>query len=99
MLNNRLPYGNAKLYLGIASVLLSPALLGFVLGVISVYLVDKDTKMLHASPGSFSDSAKRNHKSGVTAAWAGFIVSAIMTVLILYLFGKFGTLNPDRFRF
>lgn len=96
MLNDSLPYGNAKLYLGIASVVFSPILLGFVLGVISVYLVDKDTKMLNSNPGAYSDLAKSKHKTGSIAAWIGFALSLALTIAVIYLFGTYGTLSLEK---
>lgn len=93
LLNNRLPYGNAKLFLGIASIIVSPLILGFVFGVISVYLADKDTQMLKSYPNNYSNSAVGNHKQGVILAWVGFIVSFAVTAIIIYLFYTYGTVD------
>jgi hypothetical protein len=96
LLNDKLPYGNVKLYLGIASIVLSPILVGFVLGVISVYLVDKDTKMLNSFRSNYSEEAVKNHKQGVLLAWIGFAVSFIVLCIIIVLFYKYGTLEMSR---
>lgn len=98
LLNDRLPYGNAKLFLGIASIVLSPVIVGFILGVISVYLVDKDTQMLQSYPENYSESAVNNHKQGKIWAWAGFIISVLVTLIIIVLFYKFGTIDPDKIK-
>ncbi|MEZ4804043.1 MAG: hypothetical protein R2852_00760 [Bacteroidia bacterium] len=93
LLNDKLPYGNVKLFLGIASIVLSPIIVGFILGVISVYLVDKDTKMLNSFSSNYSDEALKNHKQGVLLSWIGFVVSFVVLCLIIVLFYKYGTLN------
>lgn len=98
MLNDRLPYGNAKFILGIAAIVFSPALIGFVLGAISVYLVDKDTKMLAAYRNNYSETAVKNHKQGLIIAWAGFVISLVVMIVILYFFGKYGTLDMEKVR-
>lgn len=98
LLNDRLPYGNAKLFLGIASIVLSPVIVGFILGVISVYLVDKDTQMLQSYPGNYSESAVSNHKQGKLWAWVGFIISVLVTLIIIVLFYKFGTIDPEKIK-
>jgi ABC-type Fe3+ transport system permease subunit len=96
LLNNRLPYGNTKLILGIASLVLSPVLIGFILGIISVYLIDKDTKMLQSNRERYNTDALKNHKEGVIFAWIGFAVSTLLTLVIVYLFSKYGTLDMER---
>lgn len=96
LLNDRLPYGNAKLFMGIASIVLSPVIVGFILGVISVYLVDKDTKMLKIYPGHYSESALSNHRQGVIWAWIGFIISVVVTAVIIVMFYKYGTLDIEK---
>lgn len=96
--NDRLPFGNAKLVLGISSIVLSSLIIGFILGVISVFLVDKDSKILKQFPENFSSSAISNHKTGTILAWLGFVVSLIVTIVILFFYGKFGTLNFEEIK-
>jgi predicted Na+-dependent transporter len=85
--NDRLPFGNTKLITGIISIVLSPLLVGFVFGVISVYLVDKDKQILKQFPNNYNQDAVKNHKNGLL-----IVVAAV----ILYFFGKYGTLSPEK---
>lgn len=94
--NDRLPFGNTKLFTGIISIVLSPLLVGFIFGVISVYLVDKDKQMLKQFPNNYNIDAVKNHKSGILISWIGFIISVVVAIVILYYFGKYGTLSPEK---
>jgi Na+-driven multidrug efflux pump len=94
--NDRLPFGNTKLFTGIISIVLSPLLVGFIFGVISVYLVDKDKQMLKQFPNNYNQDAVKNHKNGLLISWIGFIVSVVVAAVVLYFFGKYGTLSPEK---
>jgi hypothetical protein len=95
--NDSLPFGKAKLALGISSIILAFmsafAIIGFVIGVIAVYLVDKDKQMLKQFPDNYSDSAVKKHKTGTILAWIGFIFSTIAAIAVLYFYGAYGTLD------
>jgi|SRR5690606_20330024 len=94
-LNDSLPFGNTKLYLAIASIVLAP-IVGFVLSCISIYLADKDSKMYKLVPDNYNSKALSQHKTGLILSWVGFVVSILFSAIILYYFYEFGTLNIDR---
>lgn len=96
LLNDRLPFGNAKMFLGIAAIVFSPILVGFIFGVISVFLVDKDNKMLKSFPQNYNTSAISNHKTGTILAWIGFVVSLLVAAYILYIFYQYGTFDSAK---
>ncbi|MDP2174955.1 MAG: CCC motif membrane protein [Bacteroidota bacterium] len=100
--NDSLPFGKAKLVLGISSIILSFmslfAIIGFIIGVIAVYLVDKDKQMLKQFPDNYSDAAAKKHKTGTILAWIGFILSTLSAIAVLYMYGVYGTLDLTQIR-
>lgn len=93
--NDRLPFGNTKLFLSIASIVLSPLLVGFILGSVSLYLVDKDNKMYNQNPDSYDQAAISNHKIGTILSWIGFVVSLAVAGVIIYFYYTYGTLDKE----
>lgn len=97
--NDSLPFGKAKFVLGISALVLSVlsfkisffAIIGFIIGVIAVYLVDKDKQMLKQFPDNYSDAAAKKHKTGTILAWIGFVLATIVAIWVLYNYGVYGT--------
>jgi protein-S-isoprenylcysteine O-methyltransferase Ste14 len=100
--NDSLPFGKSKLALGITSIVLSFlsyfAIIGFVVGVIAVYLVDKDKQMLKQFPDNYSDSAIKKHKTGAILAWIGFVIATLAAIAVLYLLGTYGTMDAKEIK-
>jgi hypothetical protein len=100
--NDSLPFGKAKFALGITSIVISFlsyfAIIGFVIGVIAVYLVDKDKQMLKQFPDNYSDSAIKKHKIGTILAWIGFGIATIAAASLLYKLGTYGTIDAKQIK-
>jgi Na+-driven multidrug efflux pump len=93
--NDRLPFGNTKIFLSIASIVLSPVLVGFILGSVSLYLVDKDNKMYNENPEGYDQTALSNHKIGTILSWIGFVISMAVGAVIIYYYYTYGTLDRE----
>lgn len=93
-LNNRLPFGNTKIVLSILAILTSPFFIGFIFGVLALYLAGKDSAMLQSDPIAYGANAKTNHKRGIILAWSGFLLSLVLSGFVLYLFLTYGTVDP-----
>jgi hypothetical protein len=91
-----LPYDKTKRLLGILAIALSPFLVGFILGILAVYLIDKDNRMYQSFPSRYSQIAIKNHQLSKRWATTGFIVSLIISITIIYFYYTYGTINPSR---
>ena len=91
-----LPFGRTKLWLGILAIIFAPVAVGFIFGLIAVFLKDKDKRMYQRFPNTYSDSALKQHKTGSQWAIAGGIISTLFLIAIVYCFYQYGTANPWR---
>jgi hypothetical protein len=96
ILQESLPFDNTKRLLGMLSIVLSPFLVGFILGLVAVYLTDKDKRMYQSFPSSYSENALKKHQISRRWALAGGIASSIFTIVIIYFYYNYGTANPSR---
>ena len=93
-----LPFGRTKLWLGIMAMIFAPVALGFIFGLIAVFLTDKDNRMYQRFPNTYSESALIQHKTGSKFALAGGIISTLFLIVIVYCFYQYGTANPWRLK-
>lgn len=96
ILQESLPFDNTKRLLGILAIVLSPLLAGFILGMVAVYLTDKDKRMYQSFPSSYSENALKKHQISKRWALAGGIISSIFAIIIIYFYYNYGTANPAR---
>ncbi|MFM6982693.1 MAG: hypothetical protein ACKOXF_01075 [Chitinophagaceae bacterium] len=93
-----LPYDKTKRLFGILAIVLSPFLIGFIFGMLAVYLIDKDNRMYQSFPIGYSQIAIQNHQTSKRWATTGFIVSLILSIIIIYFYYNYGTINPARLK-
>lgn len=93
--NDSVPFGMSKIVLSVIAILTSPILVGFIAGVVAIFLTDKDNQMVKSFPNNYSESALKVHNTGKILSWIGFIISVLVAFYVLYNFGKFGTLNKS----
>ncbi len=93
--NDSVPFGISKIVLSIIAILTSPILVGFIAGVVAIFLTDKDNQMVKGFPNNYSESALKTHNTGKILSWVAFIVSVLVAFYVLYNFGKYGTLDSS----
>ena len=91
-----LPYAQPIRWLTYLSVLTAPLLLGFVFGLVAVYLTDKDNRLYQSFANSYSETALISLKKQKKFALFGLAFSFITLSIILYCFFTFGTANPSK---
>ena len=88
-----LPNSTGVLVLGILSI---PAccfyrgILGIVLAVIALVLAGKAQNLDASNPGDYTDKSRSNLKAGKICAIIGFIINAILILILTWLVSKFG---------
>lgn len=92
---NTLPYTITIRWMNWLSVVTAPLLIGFIFGLIALYLTDKDNRLYQSFANDYSETAlmklKRQKKFAIFSA----IFSSIVLCMIVYCFYQYGTANPS----
>jgi len=93
---NTLPYTFTTQWMNWLSVITAPLLIGFIFGLIALYLTDKDNRLYQSFANDYSETAlmqiKRQKKFAIFSA----IFSSIVLCIILYCFYEYGMANPAK---
>ena len=79
-----LPNSTLILVLGIISIVgccASYGIVGFICGVISLFLASSSNKLYYANPEKYTESSFKNINTGKTCAWIGLIPSIILIIV------------------
>lgn len=86
-----LPNSNAILMLGIFSIVIAFccgifAMVGLILGIVSLALAPKAIEMYNANPGKYTESSFKNVSAGKICAIIGVVVSGLLMLIgLIYM--------------
>ncbi len=93
---NTLPYTFTIKWMNWLAFITAPLLIGFIFGLIALYLTDKDNRLYQSLTNQYSETVLMQLKRQKKFAIINAIFSSIVLCIILYCFFEYGTANPAK---